>query len=121
MNDVFHHAVDVGKIGSTTGGGWCADADEGNVGVLQCVSRPDRGTERAGGDRMRDQVLQPRLDHGTLTRRNGRHLHFVRVDSPDVVAVRSKARGGDGADIAETEDCDLHAFGNGSRGTSPTA
>ena len=65
--------------------------------------------ERAGRDRFRKQGLEPGLDHRTVTGGDGRHLHFVRIDSPDVVTVRSQARGGDGADITKPEDGDLHA------------
>ena len=47
---------------------------------------------------------------GLWPARDGRDLHFVRIDSPDVVTVRSQARGGDGADITKPEDGDFHAF-----------
>lgn len=119
MDEVFDDAVDVGEIGFTTVGGRRADAEERDFGVLQCVSGPDRRVERAAGDRFRNEGLQPGLDHRTVTGRDGRDLQFVRIDSPDVVTVRSQTSGGDGADITKPEDGDLHAFGRRGAGASP--
>ena len=67
--------------------------------------------ERAGRDRFRKQGLEPGFDHRTVTGGDGRDLHFVRIDSPDVVTVRGQARGGDGTDISKPEDGDFHAVG----------
>ena len=40
--------------------------------------------------------------------RDGCHLQFVRIDTPDVVAIGGEAGRGDSPDITEPEDGDLH-------------
>ena len=67
--------------------------------------------ERAGRDRFRKQGLEPGFDHRTVTGGDCRDLHFVRIDSPDLVTVRGQAGGGDGTDISKPEDGDFHAVG----------
>ena len=89
MDEVFDDAVDVGEIGLATRAGRRADAEERNVGVLQGDSGLDRSMERAGRDRFCKQGLESGLDHRAVTGADGRHLHFVQIDSPDVVTVRS--------------------------------
>ena len=54
--------------------------------------------------------FQTRLNDGAAPGRNGSNLQFVRVDPPDVMAVVGETRRGDGADVAEPEDRDLHAL-----------
>ena len=66
-----------------------------------------------------DQGVQARLNDRTVPGRDGRDLQFVRVDSPDVVTVGGETGGGDGADIAEPEDGDLHVEACDGRGKSP--
>ena len=111
MDEVFNDTVDMGEIGLATRAGRRADAEERNVSALQGDIGTDRRMERAGSDRFRKQGLESGLDHRAVTGADGRNLHFVRVDSPDVVTVRGQARCGDGADITKPEDGDLHALG----------
>ena len=92
LHEVFDDAVDVGEICLATGAGGRADAEERNVGILQGDGRTDRRMEPAGRNRLREQGLETGLDHRTVTGGDVRDLHFVRIDSPDVVTVRGQAR-----------------------------
>jgi hypothetical protein len=61
-------------------------------------------------DGLGEQMFQTWLNDRAAPGRNGSNLQFVRIDPPDVMAVVRETRRGYGADVAEPEDCDLHAL-----------
>ena len=64
--------------------------------------------KRPRSDRLCEEGVQARLYDRAMPSRDGRDLRLIRVDSPDIVAIGGQTGRGDGADIAEPEDCDLH-------------
>ena len=74
--------------------------------------------EAARSDTLCHQGLQTRFKDRTVPGRYGSNLQFVRVDSPDIMTIRCETGRGDGADIAEAEDCDSHAD-RGDRANKP--
>ena len=79
--------------------------------LSSAVRRLDAGVKLARSDRLGDQGLQAWFNDRTGSVQHRGNLQLVWIDTPHLVAVDGETGSGDGTDIAEAEDYDLHIAG----------
>jgi len=100
--------LDVGDVGGTVGHRWRSDADQADLAVRNRGGQVGRGPQGSAGDRLLQQGIQAWFDDRAAPGVERLDLPGVDVDTDDIVTAHSQTRGGDGADVAQAQDGDLH-------------
>ena len=109
LDEILHDAVDVGEVR------FAARAPRA-CRRTGATHRHRRGHRRADGGvkvptrwTVGQQGSRPGSTTGLCPAETAATFELVRIDTPDIVAVGGQTGSGDGADVAEPEDSDLHA------------
>src|ERR1700674_726992 len=106
--DFLAYPSHIRKVKVAVGLGRCADADYGDFRIHHRFGDLDRGTQPVLRYGLGDHLADILFDDGTEGLIDQVNLGLVGIDASDVVAIRCKAAGGNGSDIAQSEDADTH-------------
>ena len=88
----------------------CAHADERDLAALQGVALVARHSDPAARDGGGHELDHALLDDRCLAGRDQVELGLVDVHADDAMPIAREASQRDGADVAETEDTDVHSL-----------
>jgi hypothetical protein len=108
LGDRAGDLFDVAEVGGAIGLGRGADGDEDRTGGGDGAGEVGREAEAAFAGVLADDLVEAGLVDGDLAAVEGVDLGDVDVDADHVVAEVGEAGAGDEADVARSDDCDLH-------------
>ena len=106
--DLAGHALDVGEVHAAIGLRRSRHRDEDDLRVIEPVFDGIREAQPLGRDVAMHEILKPRLIDRDLPRLEHIHLALVIIDTNDVVPDLGKTSARNKADIAGTDDAEIH-------------
>ena len=106
--DLLAYASHVLEIDAAVGQAGRADADERELGVPDCSSCIRRRRQAARRDLLLDDLADVLFDDGSFAGVDQVDLARLGVYADDLMAFPRQTARGDGTDIAEAHDADLH-------------
>src|SRR5262245_54508827 len=106
LADLLAYALDVRKVEAVVWVAGRADADEGDIALVNGLGCISRGADTARHQALLQQLLQPLLDDRAVPLPDHFDLDWVHVDADDVVAAIGQASDRHRAYIAKPEDTD---------------
>src|SRR5688500_2372818 len=110
LADLLGDALEIGQIQAAVLAARRADAHERDVAVAHRFGGAGRRAQAAVADVGPNQLVEPLLAYRAAALVEALALAGIRVDADDLVAVLREARGGDAADVSQSEHGDFHVY-----------